>query len=93
MQNKPKRSYGARFSMRIEGAAKPRYFKSERLAIDSFRELQGRLNRPLEAEMTPVKAWASVFDPCTLQGTSSGAVVVRREARPEPVANPAVWWR
>jgi hypothetical protein len=96
MQNKPKRQYGARVVTRISPTAKPRYNKSPKLAIEAFRAVSQRLHsagRPLiNAELTAVRGWEGLHDPCTLQSTSSGAVIVRREASFDDLPVISTWW-
>ena len=95
-KTKKGRSYSARLALRFEGITRARYFQSQRLAVESFRAVNARLTEsglpPRNAELVPVKDWESVLDACTLQASTDGAVIVRREPRIERISNPAVWW-
>lgn len=81
---KPKRDYSARIKLLIAGAKKPRYLKSQRQAVQLYRDINLRLMQlgqpPRSGSMEAVRGWDSLTGPVDLSVTSSGGVVVRRPA-------------
>lgn len=94
---KPKRDYSARVRLLIAGSKKPRYFTTQRAAITMYRDLSLRMMQqgkpPRVATIEPVRGWTGLLDPAHLTVTSSGGVVVHRQARHDDFSTAAspVW--
>lgn len=81
--------FSARVKMQIEGSSRVRYLKSERTALEIFREVNIRLARQhaptRSASLTPVRGHEGLHPPATLTFTPHGGVAVRRSIGPDDV--------
>lgn len=86
--------FSARVKMQIEGSNRVRYLKSERTALEIFREVNIRLARQhaptRSASLTPVRGHEGLHPPATLQFTPHGGVAIRRSIGPDEVRRDAL---
>lgn len=96
MATEKPRKYQARVRLDIQGAAKPRYFTTQRAAVTMYRDVSLRMMQrgipPRPASIEPVRGWQGLIEPANLTVTSSGGVVVHRKARNDEFRMTAPMW-